>query len=265
MPLFASEPELWRRRVRQWSQMLWPSWARCEDAAPEDSLSVLAGDAKEVLSGKAVSAPDRWEIFTQDAQDVIRPQVFDGFRGIYIRQNTPLFAFSHQLLLGSSEMPTMYQFGTIMGLDVTTGSHLRADMDHAGSLSVGGVLIPDSALTVKPSLHLMQSPDGKRMDQVGADCIYKGSTFVGEANVKYGVQERSVAVRYLQAITPSMVMGLSSSFQESGNASMEGVARVTTADHNQVQALMKPNSVDLSYVRHVVPDRISVGTELNIP
>mmetsp|Transcript_16047 Transcript_16047/g.61194 ORF Transcript_16047/g.61194 Transcript_16047/m.61194 type:complete len:132 (-) Transcript_16047:63-458(-) len=62
-----------------------------------------------------------------------------------------------------------------------------------------------------------------------------------------------------------MVMGLSSSFQESGNASMEGVARVTTADHNQVQALMKPNSVDLSYVRHVVPDRISVGTELNIP
>lgn len=250
-------------------------WARCSEPEPasgadgsavaSDSLSALAagGSGGEAEGAPTLVAPEKWEIFTSQLAEVLQPQTFDGFRGIMQRQMTPLFVFQHHLILGSSEIPPLYQFGTIMATDVTSGSHFKADLDSTGGLMLSGLYCPTPALGLKVGARLAEDHAGKASDMLNLEASYKGDTFVSEATVNVSPDSKALVTRYLQSITPRITVGLAATYQ-GGIGALEWVARRDTPGHSRAQLHVSGPMYTMGYVRDVVPNRIAVGTELAV-
>ena len=232
--------------------------SRCLELAP----------AEDETSGPKNPGP--FERLHDDCRRVVHCNTFEGVKFDVSKPLTPTFAVNHNFWLGGSHYPSAnqhYKFGATLGDNerVCFGS-----VDQYGTVEgqiVGAVAGP---LQGKLIFNLPNDPQAF----VGiCDLDYIGTTSSSQLKVArniHGVNGTHLGCSYVQAITKRLALGGEGILQAAAPAATFTSALKWTGDKWSGVASWsagppaQPGQLALGYARTVSPNRVTLGTELNV-
>eukprot|EP00698_Gefionella_okellyi_P003880 TRINITY_DN13597_c0_g1_i1.p1 TRINITY_DN13597_c0_g1~~TRINITY_DN13597_c0_g1_i1.p1 ORF type:complete len:313 (-),score=50.89 TRINITY_DN13597_c0_g1_i1:98-991(-) len=213
--------------------------------------------------------PGRMDQYCHEARVILSPDFWEGVRFDYNKPITPNFSIGHGFAIGDPRSQPMYHFNA---------TYASALSRWSGRIDTTGLLIArvDYQFSRKLRAHVQAQMMGPQMQGV-AEADYSGSDWTASASASnFG----NYAVKYLQAVTPRLAVGLSFSADSSAAPSLAAVLRHATKDSiftaQFMCLLVSPMSpfassfprnfgplqdIQLQYV-HKVGERVSVATEL---
>jgi len=199
----------------------------------------------------------RLEELKKEAQGILSPDVFDGARFEFNKTLTQKFALNHNVFLGSSQIPSAYEFGANFGDERVL---LASRTDMAGRLN-GRVhaQVNDSVLL---RMQAQMSPEAISASSLKLDFDYKGSDFTtGTTYMAGGL----LGAHYMQSVSPNLVLGGEGFYHLHKQVKGGSVAaRCVWGSKGEHVATAKAGSFgqgELSYQRKV-SDKVGLATEL---
>ena len=145
------------------------------------------------------SCPPRLEELKKEAQGILSPDIFDGARFEFNKTLTQKFQLNHNITLGSSQVPSAYEFGATFGDERVL---LRGRTEMSGR--VNGLVhaqVSDSTLL---RLQTQMNPESLAASSCEARADYKGADFAtGAAYVAGGL----TLAHCMKSISPNLAVG----------------------------------------------------------
>lgn len=201
--------------------------------------------------------PPRLEELKKEAQGILSPDIFDGARFEFNKTLTQKFQLNHNITLGSSQVPSAYEFGATFGDESVL---LRGRSDVSGR--VNGLVHAQMSDSLLLRLQTQMNPDSLAASSCEARADYKGRDFAtGAAYVAGGL----TLAHYMQSITPNIAVGGEGFYHL--HKPLKGAslaARAVWGPKDEHVATFKAGSFgqgELSYTRRV-SDKVGLATEL---
>ena len=255
--------------------------SRCEEAslppipAAEVSSSDIVSDASSARSRKQerLRSPGQFERREEEVKKLTSVNTFEGARVDVSKPMTPLFALSHNIMLGSS--PNNPNANSHYKLGATVGDGERvcvATVDQHGT--VEGQLYGSLLAGVQGKLIFNLPAESKNGIVAVSDVDYEGPT--SSAQIKFGQNIHGVAgphlgMSYFQSITPRLSMGGEGSWgleSPSTSSTMVAAAKYSTPKYSGLLSYAttaaQGDQLSFFYHRTVTPGRVLLGTELAV-
>jgi len=203
------------------------------------------------------TVPPRLEELKKEAAGILALDIFDGARFEFNKTLTQKFALNHNVMLGSSQIPTGYEFGANFGDDRVL---LASRTDMGGRLN--GRVHAQLSDAVLLRMQAQMSPEAASPSSLKVDFDFKGQDFTTGATYMAG---GLLGAHYMQSLTKNLVVGGEGFYHT--NRQIKGgsvAARVVWGPKDEHIATAKAGSFgqgELSYQRKV-SDKVGLATEL---
>ena len=144
-------------------------------------------------------APPPLEELKKEAMGILSPDVFDGARFEFNKTLTQKFALNHNIFMGSSQLPSSYEFGANFGDERVL---LASRTDMAGRLN--GRVLAQLTDSVRFRAHAQMQPDSALPTHATFNVDYKGQDFASGLKYASGIM---VGVEHMQSVTPNLALG----------------------------------------------------------
>jgi len=203
------------------------------------------------------SCPPRLEELKKEAQGIMNPDIFDGARFEFNKTLTQKFQLNHNITLGSSQVPSAYEFGATFGDERVL---LRGRTEMSGR--VNGLVHAQVSDRTLLRLQTQMNPESLAASSCEARADYKGHDFAtGAAYVAGGL----TLCHAMKSITPNLAVGGEGFYHL--HKPLKGAslaARAVWGPKEEHVATVKAGSfgqAELSYQRKV-SDKVGLATEL---
>jgi len=202
--------------------------------------------------------PGRVEELKREAQGVLSPDVFDGARFEFNKTLNQKFALSHNVFMGSTQIPPSYEFGANFGDERIL---LASRIDMAGRLNGRVNCQLGDSLTARMQAQVAPEAPGSA-NSVKVDLDYKGASFTAGTSFMAG---GLLSGTYMQSLTDSIAVGGEAFYHL--NKHVHGgaaAARCVWGLKGENVATAKAGTfgnVELSYHRKV-SERVGLASEL---
>ncbi|KAI9850119.1 MAG: translocase of outer mitochondrial membrane [Thelocarpon superellum] len=179
---------------------------------------------------------------------------------------TPLFQISHAFSMGSQALPP-YTFAALYG---TSNVLLQGNVDNDGQLSARANYRWSRAFATKTNAQIAPGP-GQAMLQVDND--YTGDDFTASLkalnpSILDGGLTGIFVGSYLQAVTPSLALGVEAVWQRAGlnlgpETALSYCAKYKGDDWIASASLQAQGALSTSYWRRIT-DKVEAGADLNL-
>jgi len=201
--------------------------------------------------------PPRLEELKKEAQGILSLDVFDGARFEFNKTLTQKFALNHNVFLGSSQIPSAYEFGANFG-DERALLATRTDM--AGRLN--GRVHAQVSDAVLMRMQAQMSPEAVSQSSLKLDLDYKGADFTAGTTYMAG---GLLGAHWMQSLSPNIVVGGEGFYHLHKQVKGGSVAaRAVWGPKGEHVATAKAGSFgqgELSYTRKV-SEKVGLATEL---
>ena len=193
------------------------------------------------------TVPPRLEELKKEAAGILALDIFDGARFEFNKTLTQKFALNHNVMLGSSQIPTGYEFGANFGDDRVL---LASRTDMGGRLN--GRVHAQLSDAVLLRMQAQMSPEAASPSSLKVDFDFKGRDFTTGATYMAG---GLLGAHYMQSLTKNLVVGGEGFYHT--NRQIKGgsvAARVVWGPKDEHIATAKAGSFgqgELSYQRKV--------------
>jgi len=145
------------------------------------------------------TAPPRLEELKKEAASILALDVFDGARFEFNKTLTQKFALNHNVFLGSSQIPSAYEFGANFGDERVL---LASRTDMGGRLN--GRVHAQLSDAVLLRMQAQMSPEAASASSLKVDFDYKGQDFTtGTTYMAGGL----LGAHYMQNLTKNLAVG----------------------------------------------------------
>ena len=145
------------------------------------------------------TAPPRLEELKKEAASILALDVFDGARFEFNKTLTQKFALNHNVFLGSSQIPSAYEFGANFGDERVL---LASRTDMGGRLN--GRVHAQLSDAVLLRMQAQMSPEAAAASSLKVDFDYKGQDFTtGTTYMAGGL----LGAHYMQNLTKNLAVG----------------------------------------------------------
>jgi len=203
------------------------------------------------------TAPPRLEELKKEAASILALDVFDGARFEFNKTLTQKFALDHNVFLGSSQIPSAYEFGANFGDERVL---LASRTDMGGRLN--GRVHAQLSDAVLLRMQAQMSPEAASASSLKVDFDYKGQDFTtGTTYMAGGL----LGAHYMQNLTKNLAVGGEGFYHLHKQVKGGSVAaRVVWGPKDENIATVKAGNFgqgELSYQRKV-SDKVGLATEL---
>jgi len=203
------------------------------------------------------TAPPRLEELKKEAASILALDVFDGARFEFNKTLTQKFALNHNVFLGSSQIPSAYEFGANFGDERVL---LASRTDMGGRLN--GRVHAQLSDAVLLRMQAQMSPEAASASSLKVDFDYKGQDFTtGTTYMAGGL----LGAHYMQNLTKNLAVGGEGFYHLHKQVKGGSVAaRVVWGPKDENIATVKAGNFgqgELSYQRKV-SDKVGLATEL---
>jgi mitochondrial import receptor subunit TOM40 len=208
-------------------------------------------------------APPPLEELKKEAMGILSPDVFDGARFEFNKTLTQKFALNHNIFMGSSQLPSSYEFGANFGDERVL---LASRTDMAGRLN--GRVLAQLTDSMRFRAHAQMQPDSALPTHATFNVDYKGQDFASGLKYASGIM---VGVEHMQSVTPNLALGgeyCQLDDSRGGKKIGSVAARCVWGPKEEHVATFKGGvlatlgSAEFSYQRKV-SDKVGLATELN--
>ena len=225
--------------------------------------------AEDETSAAPPKNPGQFERLHDDVRRVVACHTFEGAKFDVSKPLTPTFAVNHNFWLGGSHYPSAnqhYKFGATLGDNERV---CIASVDQYGT--VEGQFYGAVAGPVQGKL-IFNLPNDPQSFVGICDLDFAGTTSSTQLKLArniHGVQGTHLGCSYVQAITKWLALGGEGVLQVMQPAANFTSALKWTGDKwsgvaSWTMAPAQPGQLALGYARTVSPNRVTLGTELNV-
>ena len=213
---------------------------------------------KRLFKGEGLPNPGKVDDLKREAQAVLAVDAFDGARFDFNKPLSNQFALTHNVFLGSSQIPPSYEFGANFGDERLL---LASRIDMAGRLNGRVNWQATDSLCAKVQAQLL--PDNPQNNSTKIDLDYKGRSFYAGATYMGG---GLFGAHYMQSVTPALALGVEGIYhpqrQIHGGAAAARCVWGPGGEHVATAKAGSFGNVELSYHRKV-SEKVGLATELN--
>jgi mitochondrial import receptor subunit TOM40 len=204
--------------------------------------------------------PGRLEELKKEAQAILSPDVFDGARFEFNKTLTQKFAVLHNIQMGSTQMPSSYEFGANYA-DERLLLASRIDMQGRLNGRVNAQVSDSLMLRVQAQV----APEALSSNSFKADVDFKGGSFTTSGFYMGG---GLLGVNYLQSITEGLAFGVETFYHANNNKVRGGAGLMRYVFGNKGDNIATAKfgtfgngTAELSYQRKV-SEKVGLATEL---
>eukprot|EP00753_Platysulcus_tardus_P020139 PLAT7793.1.p2 GENE.PLAT7793.1~~PLAT7793.1.p2 ORF type:complete len:372 (+),score=165.63 PLAT7793.1:24-1118(+) len=224
-----------------------------EEAAQMEKLKAIAQEEAVERARRAQKFPGQFDRLESDAQRLLQPDVFDGFKFEVSKPLGPKFGISHSIVMGSSmyQGGKHYVFGTTL---MEQESLILGRVDMSGRVEARWHRMWSPALTTKIIGQLQQAA---HQSQFSTDVDFKGEDFGLTVKVGNGVFQTT----YLQALTDKWSAGCEGVYVHPRRVAATSVGGMYRHRGLTVSGKWASNGMlFLRYLRRVTP-KVGLATE----
>ena len=206
----------------------------------------------------SLHTPPRLEELKKEATPILAVDCFDGARFEFNKSFSPKFALNHNITMGSTAVPSGYEFGANFGDENVL---LASRIDMAGRLNGRINAQVSDALTLRMQAQVSPEADaGASSCKLDAD--YRGSSFTASGSYMAG---GLLSGTYLQSVSQSLALGAEGFYHVHKHVNGGAAAARCVWGHNgEHVATAKAGTfgnVELCYQRKV-SEKVGLATEL---